>query len=86
MCNYSDVNIVIKGRIDVTANDAANRRNKKLIFKNDVPSRLCISNINRTITDYAEDLDIVIPMYNMLNLAKIILLLQYVCGIITEMG
>ena len=85
MCNYSDVNIVIKGRIDVKANDAANRRNKKLIFKNDVPSRLCISNINRTITDYAEDLDIVIPMYNMLNLAKIILLLQYVCGIITEM-
>ena len=76
---------MIKGRIDVKANDAANRRNKKLIFKNDVPSRLCISNINRTITDYAEDLDIVIPMYNMLNLAKIILLLQYVCGIITEM-
>ena len=76
---------MIKGRIDLTVNDAANRRNKKLIFKNDVPSRLCISNINRTITDYAEDLDIVIPMYNMLNLAKIILLLQYVCGIITEM-
>ena len=41
-CDYSDVYIVVKGRISVTGTDTANRKNKKLIFKNNAPFRSCI--------------------------------------------
>ena len=34
LCDYSDVYIVVKGRISVTDTNNANRGNKKLIFKN----------------------------------------------------
>ena len=35
LCDYSSVCIVVKGRIFVTGTNKANRRNKKLTFKND---------------------------------------------------
>ena len=35
-----------------------------LAFKNNAPFRSCISKINNAFIDKAEDLDIVIPMYN----------------------
>ena len=34
LCDYSDAYIVAKGRISVTGTDNANRRSKKLTFKN----------------------------------------------------
>ena len=42
-------------------------KNKKLTFKNNAPLRSCISKINNTFVDNAENLDIVIPMYNLLE-------------------
>ena len=66
-CDYSDVYIVVKGRISVTGTDTANRRNKKLTFKNNAPFRSRISKVNNTFLDNAEDLDIVTPMYNSLK-------------------
>ena len=39
---------------------------KKLVFKNNAPFINCISNINGVKTDNAEDLDVVMPMYNLL--------------------
>ena len=39
-CDYSDVYIVVNGRISVT--NSPNRRNKKLTFKNNAPFRSCI--------------------------------------------
>ena len=65
LCGYSDAYIVVKGRISVTGAENANRRNKKLTFKNNVPFRSCISEINNTFIDNAEDLGIVMPMYNL---------------------
>ena len=47
--------------------NANNKRNKKLAFKNIDPFRLCISKINKTLIDSAEDSDIVMPMYNLLE-------------------
>ena len=41
--------------------------NKKLAFKNDAPLISCISKINNTLIDNAEDLDIVMPKYDMLE-------------------
>ena len=64
LSDYSDLYNVIKGRINFTGTGAANRRNKKLVFKNNALFRSCISQIN-TFIDNTEDLDIVIPMYNL---------------------
>ena len=61
-CQYSvDKNIAAEGD-----NDARNR-NKKLNSKNSVWFRSCISKINSTFIDNAEDLNIVMPMYNLLE-------------------
>ena len=43
---------------------------KKLAFKNNSPFTSCISKINNTLIDNAEDLDIVMPMYNLLEYSK----------------
>ena len=67
LCDYSDAYIVVKGRISVRGTNDANKRNKKLTFKNNAPFRSCISKINNTFIDNAEDLDIVMPMYNLLE-------------------
>ena len=40
--DYSDAYIAVKGRIGATGIDNANRRNKKLTFKNNAPFRSCI--------------------------------------------
>ena len=45
----------------------AKTRNKKLMFKNNAPFRSCILKINNTFIDNAEDLDIVMPMNNLLE-------------------
>ena len=45
----------------------ANKRNKELTFKNNVSFRSCISKINNTLTVNAEDLDIILLMYNLLE-------------------
>ena len=34
LCDYSDAYIIVKGRITVIGTVVANRRNKKLVFKN----------------------------------------------------
>ena len=54
--DYSGPDIV-KGRISVTGTNNANRRNKKLTFKNNAPFRLYISKINNTFIGNVEDLD-----------------------------
>ena len=63
LCDYSDAYIVVKQRISVTGNSASNRKYKKLTFKDNAPFRLCISNINNTFIDNAEDLDIFMLVY-----------------------
>ena len=45
----------------------ANNSNKKVIFKNCAPFTDCISKINNTQVDNAKDIDIVMPMYNLLE-------------------
>ena len=64
LCHYNDVYIVVKGRISIKGTNDANKKNKKLTFKNNVPFSSSISKINNTSVDNAEDLNIVMPMYN----------------------
>ena len=71
LCEYSDPYIFAKGNISVNntaAADAdANNTNKKVIFKNCAPFTNCISKINNTQIDNAEYIDIVMPMYNLIE-------------------
>ena len=71
LCDYSDAYILVKGNITVnnTAAEgaAANNTNKKVIFKNCAPFTNCISKINNTQVDNAKDIDIVMPMYNLIE-------------------
>ena len=71
--DYADAYIFVKGRITITGagDDAAARqldeRNKVVTFKNCTPFTKCISRKNNTDTDNAQDVDIVMPMYNLIE-------------------
>ena len=67
--DFSDACIVVKGIITVTEQDDA-KRNKSVAFKNNVPFINCISKINGIQIDNAEDLDVAMPMYNLLEYGK----------------
>ena len=71
LCDYSDAYILVKGTISVNntaaAGAAVNNTNKKVIFKNCAPFTNCINEINNTQIDNAEDIDIVMPMYNLIE-------------------
>ena len=71
LCDYSDAYILVKGTISVNNTVAlgagANNTNKKVIFKNCAPFSNCISEINNTQIDNAKDIDIVMPMYNLIE-------------------
>ena len=70
LCNYGDAYIHVKGIIQVGNNEttaAPNNRNKKVIFQNCAPFITCTSEINITQVDDAHDIDVVIPMYNLIE-------------------
>ena len=67
LCDYSDAYILVKGTISVNNTAAANNDDKKVIFKNCAPFTNCISEINNTQIDNAKDIDIVMPMYNLIE-------------------
>ena len=53
--------------LTAAADADANNTNRKVIFKNCAPFTNCISEINNTQVDNAKDLDIVMPMYNLIE-------------------
>ena len=69
LCDFSDVYIVLKGTITVTDPNNA-KRNKAVAFNNNATFINCISKINGVKIDNAEDLDVVMPMYNLLEYSK----------------
>ena len=81
LCDYSDAYIIAKGKITITGvrDDAgakrADERDRGLAFKNCAPFTNCISEINNTQKDNCKDIDIIMPMYNLIeysdNYAKI---------------
>ena len=75
LCDYSDVYILVKGTITVNGivNGAENeilRRNRLLILKNNAPFVSCMTKVNNEFIEDADDLDIVTPMYNLLEYSK----------------
>ena len=73
LCDYSDAYILVSGTITITRagnDDAAWRldeRNKGVIFKNCAPFTDCISEINNTQIDNAKYIDVVMPIYNLIE-------------------
>ena len=73
LCDFSDAYIVVKGTITLTkvaGRSFTDIRNRFLIFKNNAPFINCISKINKVLIDNVEDLDAVMPMYNLLEYSK----------------
>ena len=70
LCDYSDSYIVVKGNITLEGDKNANKWNKNLAFKSNAPFISCISKINGVKIDNAEDLGVVMPMYNLLEYSK----------------
>ena len=77
LCDYSDAYILVKGTNMVTApgaNNGANnirdKRNRPVILKNNAPFVSCITRINGELIEDADDLDIVMSMYNLLEYRK----------------
>ena len=64
LCDFSEAYIVVKGIITVTEPDNA-KRNKSVVFKNNAPFINCISKINGIQIANAEDLDVVMSIYNL---------------------
>ena len=73
LCDYSDAYILVKGKITIAGagDDAVARqgdeRDKSVAFKNCIPFINCINEINNTQIDNAKDIDIVMPMYNLIE-------------------
>ena len=71
LCDYSDAYILVKGNISVNntaaAGAAVNNINKKVIFKNCFLFTNYISKINNTQLNDAEYIDIVMPIYNLVE-------------------
>ena len=101
LCDHSDAYILVKVKLTITGAGAdaeakqANERNKGVVFKNFAPLIGCISEMNNTQVDNARYLNVVMPMYNLIEqLFKIIFILfsiivekhQDVYGNITEMN
>ena len=69
LCDFSFAYIVVKGTITVTEPDNA-KRNKEVTFRNNAPFINSISKINGVKVDNAGDLDVAMPMYNLLEYSK----------------
>ena len=71
--DYNDAYIFVKGKITISGGEAdaaarqADERDKGAAFKNCAPFISCISEINNTQVDNAKDIDIVMPMYNLIE-------------------
>ena len=73
LCDYADSYILVKGTITITGAGAnagerqADEKDKGVTFKNFVPFTKCISRINNIDIANAHDIDIVMPMYNLIE-------------------
>ena len=73
LCDYRDAYLLVKGKITITgAGDdevarQADERDKDVAFKNCTPFTNCISEINNTQVENAKDIDIVRPIYNLIE-------------------
>ena len=67
LCDYSDAYILVTG--DITA--ANGNANRNVAFKNCASFTKCVTDINNEHVDNADNLAIVMPMYNLIEYSNI---------------
>ena len=73
LCDYANAYILVKGTITIAgaenddATKRAEERGKGVTFKNCAPFTKCMSRINNTDIDNAQDIDIVMPIFNLIE-------------------
>ena len=73
LCDFADSYILVKGTITITgegdnaAAEPADERDKGVTFKSCAPFTKCISRINNADIDNVHDIDIIMPMYNLIG-------------------
>ena len=71
LCDFNDAYIVVTGKITVTnPGNSLNEYNRKISLKNSAPFFNCILKVNEQLIEDAQDLDIVMPMFNLLYCSK----------------
>ena len=63
LCDYSDAYILVTGNITATGGDA----NTRVAFKNCAPFTKCITYINDEYVDNADNIDIAMSMYKLIE-------------------
>ena len=63
LCDYSDTYILVTANIKATGGNA----NTRVAFKNCAPFTKCITHINNEHVEGAENLNIIMPMYNLIE-------------------
>ena len=63
LCDYSDAYILVTGNINV----AGGNNNTKVAFKNCSPFEKCSTEIDGTLADEADFINITMPMYNLIE-------------------
>ena len=63
LCDYSDAYILVRGNIHVAGGD----NNTKVVFKNCAPFEKCSTEIDGTLVDEADFINITMPMYNLIE-------------------
>ena len=70
LCDYSDAYTLVKGTMlvaQVLATAELDNVGKEVVFKNFAPFNDCINEINNTQIDNAIDIEVVMPMYNLIE-------------------
>ena len=70
LCDFNDAYIVATGKIIATNPGNNNVYNRKVSLKNCAPFFNCVLKINSQLIEDPHDLDIVMPMYNLLYYSK----------------
>ena len=68
---YIHVKTTITVPTTAAAAIAVNNTNKKVIFKKCTPFTICIREINNTQVDDVQDIDILMPMYNLIEYSDV---------------
>ena len=71
LCDYNDAYIVVEGVVTVSDEERdRDEMNGDFVLKNNAPFISCISKISGVLIENAEDLDVVMPMCNLLEYSK----------------
>ena len=70
LCDCCDADIVVERDITVAGANHRDKHSRNLVLQNNTPFISCISKIINTLVNNAEDLDIVMHMYNLIEYSK----------------